>query len=154
MHNKSYGNSDLIFHNRSPHTLPCKTYKVHNIHQDHTPKRMLPSAISLPLQIFCFSQFLAISLFLFFLAKESMLCRLVLFFFFIGYQENAKYPPNKSCVSCSSHKIIWKLVYLGIEMTSLDQKHNIVRKVANLCVSKLCISFKDIKSSGELPISK
>ena len=57
--------------------------------------------------------------------------------FFKGYPENAKYSPDKTCMSCSSHKIVWKLVYLGGKMMSLDQTHKIVMKVANLGVSKL-----------------
>ena len=65
--------------------------------------------------------------------------------FFIGYPENVKYPPNKNCLSCSSHKIIRKRVYLSVKMTSLDQKHKTVMKVACLGVSQLCISFKYIK---------
>ena len=72
--------------------------------------------------------------------------------FFIGYLENAKYPSNKNCVSCLSHKITEKLANLGVKMTLLDQKDKIVMKVANIGVSKLCLSLKDIKSSGELPI--
>ena len=73
--------------------------------------------------------------------------------FFIGYPENAKYPPNKNCVSCPSRKIVGKLVYLSGKIKSLDQEHKIIMKVANHGVSKLCIWFKDIKSLGKLPIS-
>ena len=69
---------------------------------------------------------------------------------FIGYLENAKHPPNKNCVSCSKHKIVWKL--FGVKMMSHFQKHKIVMKVAYLDVSKFHISFKGIKSSGKLPI--
>ena len=58
-----------------------------------------------------------------------------------------------SLVSRSSHKIVGKLAYLGVKMTSLDRKHKIVMKVANIGVSKLRISLKDIKSSENLPIS-
>ena len=39
--------------------------------------------------------------------------------FFIGYLENAKYPPDKNCMSHSSHKIVWKFAYLGVKMISL-----------------------------------
>ena len=42
------------------------------------------------------------------------------FYFSIGYPENAKCPPDKNGVSCSSHKVIGKLAYLGVKMTSLD----------------------------------
>ena len=73
--------------------------------------------------------------------------------FFMRFPENAKYPPDENCLSCSSHKIMWKLVCLGVKMMSLDQKHKIIMKVANRSVSNLCISFKDIKSSGKLPVS-
>ena len=72
---------------------------------------------------------------------------------FIGYQENEKYSPDKNCVFCSSHKIILKLAYHAVKMTSLDKKHKIVMKVASLGVSKLRISFTDVKSSGKLPIT-
>ena len=72
---------------------------------------------------------------------------------FTGYPENAKYLPDKNCVSRSSHKIAWKLAYLGVKMTSLDQTHKIVMKVANIDVSKLRFSLKDIKSPRKLPIS-
>ena len=50
--------------------------------------------------------------------------------FFIGYLENAKYPPNKNCIPCSRNKIVWKLAYLSEKITSLIKKHKIVRKVA------------------------
>ena len=80
--------------------------------------------------------------------------------FFIGYPANEKYPPNRNCICCSSHKIVWKLACLGVKMTSLDRKQNchescqspcakimylipwckIVRKVAYLSVRKLCKS--------------
>ena len=50
-------------------------------------------------------------------------------------------------------KIIWKLAYLGLKMTLLNQKHKIIMKVTDLGVSKLRILFKDIKSSEKLPIS-
>ena len=56
---------------------------------------------------------------------------------FIGYPENAKYPPDKNCVSSSSHKIVWKLGCLSVKVMSLNQKHKIVRKVAYLGVRKL-----------------
>ena len=49
---------------------------------------------------------------------------------FIGYPENAKYPPDNNCISCSRHKIVWKLAYLGVEITLLILKHKIVRKVS------------------------
>ena len=58
---------------------------------------------------------------------------------FKRYPENAKHPPDKNCASCSSHKIIRKLAYLGVKMASLNQKNKIVMKVANLSVSKLRI---------------
>ena len=57
------------------------------------------------------------------------------------------YPPDKNCVSYASHKIVWKLAYLDVKMMSFDQKHKPVIKVANLGVTKLCTSFKGIKSS-------
>ena len=102
---------------------------------------------------FCISQFLTILEFLLLLVKERVVRRLVLSAFFTGYPENTKYPPDKNCVSCSSHKIVRKLAYLGVKMMSLNQKHKTVMSVANLGVSKLHISFKGIKSSGKLPIS-
>ena len=83
-----------------------------------------------------------------FLAKEGMLRKVV----FIGYLEDAKYPPDKYYISCSRHKILWKLAYLSVKMTSLDQKHKIIINFANFGVSKLHISFQDIKLSGKLPI--
>ena len=46
-----------------------------------------------------------------------------------------------------------KLAYHGVKMTSLNQKHEIAMKVADLCVSKLGISLKDIKLLGKLPNS-
>ena len=104
-------------------------------------------------QNFCASQLLAVLGFLLFVAKESMLCLLVLSFFFIGYSENAKHPPDKNWVSCSSHKIVWKHAYLSVKMMSLDQKQKIVIEVANLSVLDSHILFKDIKLSGKLPIS-
>ena len=58
---------------------------------------------------------------------------------------------TKNCISCSSHKIIWKLAYLYAKMW-LDQKHKIVMKLVNLGVSKLCVSLKDISSSRKLPV--
>ena len=59
--------------------------------------------------------------------------------FFIGYLEDAKFLPNKNFnKSRSSHKIVRKLAYLGVEMMSLHQKHKIVIKVANISVTKLC----------------
>ena len=73
--------------------------------------------------------------------------------FFMGYQENAKYPPDKNCLSHSSHEIVGKLAYLCVKIISLKQKQKIVMKVANIRVSKLRISLKDIKSPGKLPIS-
>ena len=72
--------------------------------------------------------------------------------FFIGYLENAKYPPDENCLSCSSYKIAWKIAYLGLKMTLLNQKHEIIMKVAYLSVLKLGISFKDMKLSEKLPI--
>ena len=100
---------------------------------------------------FCVSQFFLIFGFLWFLAEESVLCWLVLFF----HRDlvNAKYPPNIKCISRSSHKISRKFAYLGVKLTSLDQKHKIAVKVANIGVSKLCIWFEDTKSSVKLPIS-
>ena len=75
-------------------------------------------------------------------------------FFFIQNPQNAIYPCDKNCLSCSCHKIVWKLAYLSVKMMPLNQKDKIVMKVANLGVSKLCILFKDIKSSGKLHILK
>ena len=49
---------------------------------------------------------------------------------FIRYPENAKYSPNKNCMSCSRQKIVWKLAYLRVKMTSLIQKRIIIKKVA------------------------
>ena len=49
---------------------------------------------------------------------------------FTGYPENAKYPPDNNCISCSRHKIVWKLAYLGVRITLLFLKHKIVRKVS------------------------
>ena len=72
-------------------------------------------------------------------------------FVFLGYPENAKYPPDENVVSCSSHKMVGKLAYLGLKMTSLNHKHKIVVKVASIGVSKLHISLKDLKLSGKLP---
>ena len=52
------------------------------------------------------------------------------------------------------HKIVKKLADLSVKMTILDhQKDKIIMKVAHLGVTKLHISFKDIKSPGRLPIS-
>ena len=72
---------------------------------------------------------------LLFLNKESMLS-IGTIRLFVGYTENAKYPPGNNCVSRSSHKI-GKLAYLGLKITSLDQKHKIVRKAFYLGVRKL-----------------
>ena len=72
--------------------------------------------------------------------------------FFKGYLESAKYPLNKNYVSCSSRKIIVRLAYLSVKIMSLNEKHKIVMKVASLSVSVLRISFKEIKSSGKLPV--
>ena len=77
---------------------------------------------------FCVSQFMAIFEFLFFLTMESVMCRLVLSrSFYILFcrvpRENVKYPTDKNCISCSRHKIVWKLVCLGVKMTSLVHKH-------------------------------
>ena len=56
--------------------------------------------------------------------------------FFIGRPENAKCLPNKNCISCSRHEIIWKRAYLAVKMTSLDQKDKSCQspciKIANL----------------------
>ena len=71
---------------------------------------------------------------------------------FIGYLQNAKYPLDKNCVSCSGHKMVWKLAYRGVKMVSFIQEQKIVMKVAYLSVSKLHTSFKGIKLSGKLPI--
>ena len=51
-------------------------------------------------------------------------------FIFIQYPENAKYPPDKNCMPCSRHKIMWKLAYLIVKMTSLIQKLEIVRTIS------------------------
>ena len=72
---------------------------------------------------------------------------------FIGYPENAKYPPDKNCISCSRYKTVLKLAYLSVKMAPLYQKDKTVMKVSNLSVSKFQISFKDIKSSGKWLIS-
>ena len=72
---------------------------------------------------------------------------------FLGYPENTKYPFHKNCVSSSWYRIIWKLAYLGVKMTSFIQKHKLVVKVAYFGVAKFSISFKGIKSSGKLSIS-
>ena len=72
-------------------------------------------------------------------------------FVFIEYPEIAKCPPDKNGVSCSRHKLVRKLAYLGVKMSSLYQKDKIITRVANINVSKLRISLKDIKSSGKLP---
>ena len=76
------------------------------------------------------------------------------FFFWggISYLENTKYPLDKNCVSCSGHKVVWKLAYRGVKMVSFIQEQKIVMKVAYLSVSKLHTSFKGIKLSGKLPI--
>ena len=71
------------------------------------------------------------------------------FCFFMWYQEKAKYLPDKNCISCSRHKIVLRLAYFGVKMTSLFQEHKTVRKAAYLGKLELCISFKDIKSSGK-----
>ena len=71
----------------------------------------------------------------------------------IEYPKNAKYPRGQNCVSCSSHKIVWKHAYLSVKMMSLDQKQKIVIEVANLSVLDSHILFKDIKLTGKLPIS-
>ena len=109
----------------------------------------------LPLWNFCISWFLMICGFLLFLTRESVLYWFVLFFLFV-----LVYGPNKNCLSCSNNKIIWNLAYLGVIMMSLVSKQNrqecclsqciktaylvqrcqMVRKVANLCVRKLCKS--------------
>ena len=47
--------------------------------------------------------------------------------------DNAKYPPDKNCTSCSRHKIVWKLAYLRVKMTSLVLKHNIIRNCLSKC---------------------
>ena len=39
---------------------------------------------------------------------------ILFFFFFIGYPENAKYPPDKNCVSFSGRKFVRKLAYPGV----------------------------------------
>ena len=102
---------------------------------------------SLPLPIFHKSVFV-------FLAKEHVQRRLELSICsFLGYPENAKYLPNKNCISCSNHKIMSKLAYLSVEMMSLDQKHKNHHESCSICVPKLRLSFKGIKSSGKLPIS-
>ena len=64
--------------------------------------------------------------------------------YFLGYPENAKYQPDKNCVSRSSHNIVRKLAYLSVKMMSIYQKHEIVMIVAHISVSKLLISLKDI----------
>ena len=69
-----------------------------------------------------------------------MLRRLVLkttYPFFIEYPENAKSLRNKNCESRSCNKTVGKLAYLGVKMTSLDQKHKNVMKAACLEVRKL-----------------
>ena len=73
--------------------------------------------------------------------------------FFIWYPENVKYPPDKNFVSFSSGNIVGKLAYLSVKVTSLDQKHKIAIKVANISVSELHILFNGITLSGKLPIS-
>ena len=74
--------------------------------------------------------------------------------FFIGYLGNAKYPPNKNCVSCSSHRVVLKLAYLNVKITLLDQKRKVIVKVArywnNLRFRKktttvFCFSWKVVK---------
>ena len=97
---------------------------------------------------YLFSRSLEISGVLLFLTMESLLRRLVLSVFkkknfFLGYPETAKYPPHKTCVSYSRHKIVRELAYLGVKMTSLVQKHKIV---AYLGVKKLHIPLTDIIS--------
>ena len=51
-----------------------------------------------------------------------------------GTPKKAKYPPNKNCISCSKQKNVWKLVYFGVKMKSLVQKHRIIRDIAYLGV--------------------
>ena len=100
-------------------------------------------------QNFSSSSFLMIFRFLLLLAKESMLHRLVQSVFFIGYPENAKYPPDKKNVYLVQvTKLSGKLAFPSVKIMSLNQKHKIVMKVANIVVSKLHISLKNIKSSG------
>ena len=77
--------------------------------------------------------------------KHAALTGSVPFLIRLGYPENTKYPPDKNCVFCFSHKIVGKLAYLSVKMMPLNQKHKIVMGVANLGVSKLRISFKGIK---------
>ena len=40
--------------------------------------------------------------------------------------------PIKICVSCSRHKFVWNLAYLGVIMMSIVKKHKIVSNVAYL----------------------
>ena len=79
----------------------------------------------------------------------ALMCTIV---FFLGYPENVKYPPCQNCISCSSQNHLETCIYLGVKMTSLDQKHKIVMKVANLGISKSRIPFSDIKLLGKLSI--
>ena len=103
------------------------------------------------LQNFCISQLL--QGFFFWPRKVRCMDWYCPCFFFIGYPENAKCPPDKNCVSCSRHKISQKLAYLSVKMMLLIQEHKFVRKVADLSVWELHISFKGIGLSGKFPIS-
>ena len=98
---------------------------------------MIRITILLPLQNFCPGWYLAIFFFFSDQGRPAALTSTIRLF--IGYLENAKYPPDKNCVSCSRHKIVGKLAYLGVKMTSLVQEHKNVVKVAYLSVSELLL---------------
>ena len=104
-------------------------------------------------EFYCTLKFLVIFRFLLFLAWESVLRWLVLSVFSQVTQKMQNIHPITIALSRSSHNIVRKLAYLGAKMTSFDQKHKNVMKVANIGVSKLRISFKGIRLSGKLPIS-
>ena len=98
------------------------THPCHLVHHVHTLKDMqyikdvfaLKQYISAVAEILC--KFFLGGDFQFFVVsdqgKHTALISTI--HFFTGYMENAKYPPDKNCVSCSRHKIIWKLAYLRV----------------------------------------
>ena len=65
--------------------------------------------------------------------------------------ENAKYAPDKNCVSCSRHKITWKLACLCVEKTSLIQKQKPSGKLPILVYENF-VSHSKTLLSGMLPL--
>ena len=108
----------------------------------------------LPLQNFCVSQVLVIFLIFFCFWPRKACCVYWYYSFFIRCRENdTKYPPYKSCIyiSCSRHKIVWKLAYLSVRMMSLIQKQTI-RKVSFFqCMKTVYLIQRH--EIGKLPVS-